>query len=198
MGSQFQLRAQPWWVNLLWLVPFLAFAAGRRKRFHLSRSQLILGALFAIAFGFVESAVVVYLRAAVGLLPGFHGTLADVQRLAGAPYQQAQSINEFPQSLVTLETFREAATLVMLAAFSCLAASRARERWAIFVWSFAFWDATYYAWLWATVRWPSSLKNFDVLFLIPQPWIAQVWLPLAISALSALAVLLCRTSPRPE
>jgi len=195
VNARFQLSAQPWWVNLLWVVPVLAFATWRRQRLHLSWSQLIGSALFAIAFGFVEAAVVVYLRAAVSLLPGFHGTLADVQHMANDTYQQSQSIRDFPQSLLTLETFREVATMVMLVTFSLLAASKLRERWAIFIWNFAFWDVAYYAWLWTTVRWPSSLKTFDVLFLIPQPWIAQVWLPLAISALCVLAVVLCKTKP---
>jgi hypothetical protein len=192
---KFQLRAQPWWVNLLWVVPWLAFAIWRRKRLSLSWFQLTMAGVFAIAFGFVEAAVVVYLRAAVGLLPGYHGTLADVQHLAGDTYQQAQSISEFPQSLLTLEVFREAATMVMLLAVSLLAAARSRERWAIFVWTFALWDAAYYGGLWFTIRWPSSLKESDVLFLIPQPWISQVWFPLAVSGLCLLAVLLCRRKP---
>ncbi len=195
MGQNFQLQAQPWWVNLLWVVPCLAYAIWRRKRLSLSWFQLIVVAVFAVAFGFVEAAVVVYLRAALGLLPAYHGTLADVRRMAGDTYQQAQLINQFPQSLRTVEVFREAATLVMLAAVSLLSASRARERWAIFLWSFALWDAAYYGGLWATVRWPSSFKELDVLFLIPQPWLAQVWFPLVISGLSVIAVLRCRTKP---
>lgn len=190
MSQKLQLLAQPWWVNLLWFVPCLAFASWRRERLNVSWFQLGVAALFAIAFGLNEAAVVVYLRAAAGLLPGYHGTLADVQHMAINTYQQAQSIREFPRSLLTIELFREAATMVMLLAVSLLPARHARERAAIFVWSFALWDAAYYAGLWVTVRWPASFKELDVLFLIPQPWIAQVWFPLAISGLSAVAVLL--------
>jgi hypothetical protein len=196
VGPSFQLRADPWWVNLLWLVPFLAFAAWQRKRLQLSKTQLAITAIFALAFGYVEAGVVVYLRAAVGLLPGYHGTLADVQRMSNVAYQQSQSLNDVPQSLLTLEVFREGATIVMLLVVALLAAHRARERCAVFLWAFAVWDASYYGWLWLTVRWPSSLKEMDILFLIPKPWIAQVWLPLAVSALSALAVLLGRRDSR--
>ena len=195
--ANFQLRASPWWVSLLWLTPFLAFAIWRRKRLQLSWTQLVLAAIFALAFGYVEAGVVVYLRAAIGLLPGYHGTLADVQRMSGVAYQQSQSLNDFPQSLLTLEVFREAATMVMLVAIALLSANRTRERWAIFLWSFAIWDASYYGWLWLTIRWPASLKDLDVLFLIPKPWIAQVWLPLGVSCLSALAVLLSREASNP-
>jgi hypothetical protein len=193
VGEKFQLRAQPWWVNLLWVVPFLAFAIWRRRRLELSGQQLLYAALFAVGFGFVEAAVVVYLRAAIGLLPAYHGTLADVQRLSPMAYQQVQSLNQFPQSLLTLEVMREAATLIVLLAVSLLSATRSRDRWGIFLWTFALWDATYYASLWATVRWPATLKEMDILFLIPQPWLAQVWLPLAISGLSVAVVLASRT-----
>jgi len=135
---------------------------------------------------------VVYLRAAVGLLPGYHGTLADVQR-ASQNYAQDQSIQEFPLSLLTVELFREAATILMLAAVAGLAAPRSRERWACFLWAFAGWDIAYYAGLWATVRWPRTLTDFDVLFLIPVPWLSQVWFPLAVSALMMLVIAISRS-----
>jgi len=196
VNQKFEWLAEPHWVNLLWLVPFLAYVVWRRKRLELSWHQLTGAALFAAAFGFIEAAVVVYLRAATGLLPGYHGTLADVQRMAGDLYQQAQAMSQFPQSLLTVEVFREAATIVILLSMSLLAAARSRERWAIFLWSFALWDSFYYASLWLTIRWPSSLKESDLLFLIPQPWISQIWFPLAISVLSLLAVLLSRRSSK--
>lgn len=197
MGEKFQLRAQPWWVNLLWVVPFLAYGIWRRNRLQLSWHQLVYAALFAGGFGFVEAAVVVYLRAAIGLLPAYHGTLADVQRMAPAAYQQVQSLNQFPQSLLTIEVMREAATLVILLAVSLLSAARSRERWGIFLWTFALWDTAYYGGLWATVRWPATLKEMDILFLIPQPWLAQVWFPLAVSGLSVIAVLVSCKGARP-
>jgi hypothetical protein len=195
--NKFQAWAQPWWVNLLLAVPFLIYLLWRRKGLWLTATQLALTTLFAAAFGFVEAAVVVYLRAAVGLLPGYKGTLADVARMSATFYEQAQFV-ELPQSLLTVELFREAATIVMLIALALLSAKRIRERWAIFLWAFAVWDIAYYAGLWATVRWPASLKDLDVLFLIPVPWLSQVWFPLLVSLLSLFAVALVRDrSQRP-
>jgi hypothetical protein len=49
--------------------------------------------------------------------------------------------------------------------------------------------------LWATVRWPLSLRDPDVLFLIPRPWISPVWYPLLVSGLAILAVLFARATP---
>ena len=184
--------AQPWWVNLLVLVPCLAYVMWRRGGLALTAKQLAISGVFAAAFGFVESSVVVYLRAAVGMLPGYQGTLADVARLSGQAYQQSQTITQFPQSLLTVEVFREAATIIMLGSVALLATSKARARWAIFLWTFAIWDIVYYAALWALVRWPASLKDFDVLFLIPVPWVSPVWFPLLVSGLAILAVLLAR------
>src|SRR5215471_13628464 len=110
----FKLIAEPLWVNLLVLVPPFAYFRWRRRGVAVARQQLLTSGVFAAAFGFVEAVVVVYLRAAVGLLPGYQGTLSDVIRRSGEFYQQSQAITQFPQSLLTLEVFREAATLVML------------------------------------------------------------------------------------
>jgi len=183
----FQLWAQPWWVNLLLLIPLATYFAYRRKGSTLHWRQLIIIAIFAGAFGFVEAAVVVYLRAAIGLLPGYMGTFADLRR-SSLGYTQASSLTQFPQSLLTIEMYREAATMVMLIVVALLSASKASARWAAFLWVFALWDMAYYAGLWATVRWPASFTDFDVLFLIPVPWIAQVWFPLLVSLLTAVAI----------
>ena len=185
-----QIWAQPWPVNLLILIPISTYFAFRRKGLLLSWRRLAALAVFAAAFGFVEAAVVVYLRAAVGLLPGYTGTLSQLQH-SSQGYHQEQSISEFPQSLLTIELYREAATMVMLISAALLAASGTSARWAAFLWIFALWDIAYYAGLWATVRWPASLIDLDVLFLIPVPWIAQVWFPLLVSALTVLAIALC-------
>ena len=75
------LVAEPWWVNLAILVPVAAYFFWRRSSLPVTASQLIIVALFASAFGFVEATVVVYLRAASGSLQGYQGTLSDVVRL---------------------------------------------------------------------------------------------------------------------
>ena len=183
----------PWWVNLLILVPALNFYFWRQRRLRLAWQTLIFAALFAAGFGFVEAAVVLYLRAAIGLLPGYQGTLADVVRLSAGVYEGSQDLRQFPPSLLTVEVAREAATMVMLLSVAMLAAPRRRERWAMFLWCFAMWDVTYYAGLWATIRWPVTLSSPDVLFLIPEPWLAPVWFPILVSLLCLVAIAGSRT-----
>ena len=152
--------------------------------------------LFGVAFGFVEASVVIYLRAAVGLLPGHGGTLSDVARLSADIYQQAQILSELPRSLLAVEFFRETATMIMLLSVALVAVKYLRERWAIFLWTFAIWDIFYYVGLWATVRWPSSLLTPDVLFLIPVPWFSQVWFPVLVSTLTMIAVIIARKTAK--
>jgi hypothetical protein len=190
--ESFILFAQPWWVNLAILIPFISYYLWHKHKLQISKRILIITALFGISFGFVEAAVVVYLRAAVGLLPGYSGSLTDVSILSADIYQQAQILGELPMSLLTVELFREAATMIMLISIALIAVRSVRERWAIFLWTFAIWDIFYYVGLWTTVRWPSLLTTPDVLFLIPVPWLSQVWFPILVSALTMIAVIISR------
>ncbi len=189
------LVAQPWWVNLLVLVPPLAWFSWRRGGVPVTVRQLVISGVFAASFGFLEAVVVVYLRAAVGLLPGYQGSLSDVIRMSGDFYRQSQAISQFPRSLLTLEVLREAATILMLLSVALLTSTKSRARAAVFLWTFAVWDIVYYAALWVTVRWPLSLRDPDILFLIPVPWLSPVWFPLLVSALALGAVLLVRVTP---
>src|SRR5713226_3328138 len=105
------LVAQPWWVNLIALIPPLAYFSWRRGGVALSARQLAVSGVFAASFGFLEAVVVVYLRAAVGLLPEYKGTLSDVMQMSEEFYRQSQAIGQLPPSLLSLEVLREAATI---------------------------------------------------------------------------------------
>src|SRR5437867_9877860 len=169
------LVAQPWWVNFIILIPPLAWFSWRRGGVAVTVRQLAISGVFAASFGFLEAVVVIYLRAAFGLLPGYQGTLSDVIRMSGQYYLQSQSISQFPKSLLTLEFLREAATILMLLSVALLTSANSRGRAAVFLWTFAIWDIVYYAALWATVRWPLSLRDAVFLFLIPVPCLSPVW-----------------------
>src|SRR3989344_5955685 len=190
--EKFVLFAEPWWVNFFIFIPIIAFYFWQKNKLIIKKQVLINTAFLGIAFGFVEAAVVVYLRAAVGLLPGYGGTILDISNLSSAIYQQSQILGELPKSLFLIEFFRELFTMVMLICIALLAIKGRKERWALFIWAFAFWDIFYYVGLWAAVGWPSSLLNPDVLFLIPVPWLSQVWFPILVSLLCIIAVILSR------
>ncbi len=179
------LSAKPWWVNLLVLVPAISLYFWRRAGPALEWKRLIIAGAFAAAFGFVECATVEYLQV----------QLPTLQEMATQPGKlpDEESVPALPAHLLRMELAREAATMIMLLTVPWLAATRIRERWALFLWCFALWDLFYYVWLWATIHWPTSLMDVDVLFLIPQPWYAQVWYPVAVSGITVAAVLAGRS-----
>ena len=121
---------------------------------------------FGAAFGYVEAAVVVYLRAALGLAPGAVMAHGD------------SSFGTFE----AVEIARELATLAMIAAVGTLAGRTRLERlaWAAVV--FGAWDIVYYLGLRLTIGWPPTFDTWDVLFLVPTSWVGPVWAPLVVSA----------------
>jgi hypothetical protein len=138
---------------------------------------------FAVAMGWLEAVVVVYIRTIVGIA---HGQATPNTAAIMAKFQQ------HPWLLPT-EQSREAATLVMLFTLAWMAADYWRGKIGAFLLAFGTWDIVYYASLFALVRWPPSLATMDLLFLIPpHPWWYQpVWVPVSIScAMIALGLLL--------
>ena len=148
----------------------------------LARRILVLVA-FGIAFGFIEAAVVVYLR---GLFypNGFSFPIAPFSKMPGATL------------FVLTETGREAATLVLLVSSAWLMARDLRGRLAVFLISFAVWDVFYYVWLKVILNWPASLFDWDILFLIPTLWAGPTLAPLLTSTLMCvIAAILLSPSP---
>jgi len=112
---------------------------------------------------YLESAVVVYLRA-IYYPSGFEFPLVAM-----------------PGPMVALEIGREAATVVMLLAVAMLLGRDGWERFFVFSIAFGVWDIFYYVFLWVFLRWPQSLLTWDVLFLIPVPWLGPVLAPVIVS-----------------
>ena len=124
---------------------------------------------------YLESAVVVYLRAMYGI----EVLLRD--------------INLTPDKYTFIEIGREFATLVMLAFLALLAGSSWQKKIGYFLLSFGVWDIFYYIWLYIFIQWPASLLEWDILFLIPLPWWGPVIAPILISILLILiGILLVR------
>jgi hypothetical protein len=153
--------------------------------------------LFGIAFGYVEAAVVVYLRAVCepirvsvlgGNPPDAVFPLLTLEQLAKAGPAYTH--------LLAVELGRELATLVMLAAAG-LAAGGGFVAWlAGFLIAFGVWDIFYYVFLKLLVGWPASLWAWDILFLVPVPWVGPVIAPVivSLSMIAAGVVVLCRES----
>ena len=142
--------------------------------------------IWGIAFGFVEASVVEYLRAIYYPVSdgGFHfpvKTLAELQSMGPEHVHRLQ-----------IEIVREFFTLVMLATIAIAVARNRRQAWAYFMIAFGVWDIFYYVWLKIFLDWPAGLMTWDLLFLLPVPWVSPVAAPVIISlalTISGLIVL---------
>ena len=121
--------------------------------------------LFGVAMGFLEAAVVVYLR--LLYYPGPGGFEFPLQRM--------------PDLVVLVELGREAATIMMLWAVAALTGRTGPSRFAWFSILFGIWDLVYYLALKLLLDWPTSLLTWDVLFLIPFVWTGPVLAPVLVS-----------------
>ena len=119
--------------------------------------------LFSIAMGFMETVIVVYLRK-IYYPGGFQFPLVPIDA-----------------DIAVAEFLREAATIIMLLGVGILAGKRASQKFAFFIYCFAVWDIFYYIFLKLLLNWPESLYTWDILFLIPVPWVGPVLAPCIVS-----------------
>jgi len=118
---------------------------------------------FAIAMGFLETAVVVYLRA-LYYPEGFVFPLIPMD-----------------PNIIGVELIRELSTIVMLVCIGILAGEKPLEKFSWFLFTFGVWDIIYYVGLKLFLDWPPSLLTWDVLFLLPVTWAGPVLAPLLCS-----------------
>ncbi|HUX84450.1 MAG TPA: hypothetical protein VMV20_04415 [Chitinophagaceae bacterium] len=120
-------------------------------------------ALFSTAMGYLESAVVIYLRQ-LYYPSGFSFPLTPI-----------------PPHVAVVEFFREIATLIMLAGIGWFAGKNRPQRFAYFLFCFGIWDISYYVFLKLLLGWPASVFTWDILFLVPLPWVGPVLAPCIVS-----------------
>jgi len=162
----------------------------------LSRTMIAL-VLFSVAFAYVEAAVVVYLRIHYDPIRADaypqhpDGDLFPMLRL-----EHLQQAGPQYTHMLWIELGRELATLVMLAAMGLAIARNVREWLAAFMIAFGVWDIFFYVFLKLLIDWPPSLMTWDILFLLPVPWVGPVISPLlvAVSIIAAGMVILRRES----
>jgi hypothetical protein len=128
----------------------------------ISRNYFLIG-IFAVAMAALEAIVVVYLRQLYYPI-GFDFPLTMLT-----------------SKMVTVEWLREAATIAMLITIGMVVGKTSLQRFAWFLYCFAVWDIFYYIWLKVLLNWPASLLTWDILFLIPVPWVGPVLAPVICS-----------------
>ena len=141
------------------------------------RKRFIVIVIFSIGLAFIEAVVVVYLRT-IFYPNGFVFPLVDFIS------------DERWLHFLGVEACRETATLVVLFSSSWLFGNNFRTRLAYFLTIFAAWDIFYYVWLKALLGWPSSIMEWDILFLIPLTWAAPVLAPVILSSTMLIGAML--------
>lgn len=126
--------------------------------------------VYAVAMAFLEAVVVAYIRALLDIT-------GQYETVSLGPY-------------VTMEMWREVATIVMLVAVGWLAGRSRLDRWAYGLFAFGLWDIFYYVWLKVLLGWPKTLLDWDVLFLIPLRWWGPVLAPVLIALLICVSAVL--------
>lgn len=134
--------------------------------------KIALLSIFSIAMGFMETAVVVYLRK-IYYPAGFDFPLIPIS-----------------SDIALIEFYREASTIIMLLGIGIIAGRTISQRFAFFIYCFAIWDIFYYVFLKISIDWPQSFFTWDILFLIPVPWVGPVLAPIIIS-LTMIIFTLC-------
>lgn len=119
--------------------------------------------IFAIAMGFLEAIVVVYVRE-LYYPDGFNFPLVAL-----------------PARLVLIELVREITTLLMLGSVAWISGKTFLKRLSVFLFLFGIWDIIYYVALKIFIDWPESLFTWDILFLIPITWVGPVLAPVICS-----------------
>ena len=138
-------------------------------------SKIITLAVYAVAMALVEAAVVIYLR--------------ELYYPTGFLIRTTADVAVIPSGILNVELWREAATIIMLAAVAHLAFGDLQRKVAAFFWTFSIWDLTYYLSLFVFLSWPASLFTLDIYFLIPWPWIGPVLFPVALFSIIAVVSL---------
>ena len=134
----------------------------------LSKRKLLWLALFSVAIAYLEATVVIYLRQL---------------------YYPDNLLVIFPPKIFSsfnliVELIREAATIVIMISVAFVFENKSRTRiFAAFIFQFGVWDIFYYIWLKATIGWPVSWTEWDILFLIPWTWLGPWICPVLISIL---------------
>ena len=145
------------------------------------RRKLIALFLFGIAFGYLEASVVVYLRTIYEPIRQKISPRPANELFPLITVAQLQEAGPDNTRRLLTELGREAATLVMLAAIGLGVAGNFAQWAGAFLVAFGVWDIFFYLSLKVLIDWPPSLLTWDLLFLLPVPWVGPVAAPVIVS-----------------
>ncbi len=149
------------------------------RRIAADRRTLLVVLAFAVGMAWVEAASVYYIRALVDRIVPYQANPLPIHGVLGR-----------------VELVREAATLVRLLTLGMLAARTWPRRLGYTAIAFGVWDILYYVFLRLMTGWPTSVFDWDILFLLPLPWWGPVLAPVCIAVLMIVWGSFVTQSPR--
>jgi hypothetical protein len=150
--------------------------------------QLTIVSIIAAAMAYIESVALIYLR---NLLP-IAGSAAVNSPSAGniriaTPFvtlmKSSALLTVLPNSkLAHLELWREVAVLAVVIAVAWISGKNMKLRLAYILYILGVWEIAHYVFLRLFSGWPTTPSTKDLMFLIPGPSVAPVYVPILVAA----------------
>jgi hypothetical protein len=150
--------------------------------------QVAIVSVFAVALSYLESAALIYLRNIFPITSRAGVSAPSPANIwKSLPYaallKPSALLTVLPNSkLAHMEMWRGAAAIVVIVCMAWLVGSNLKNRTAFFLYIFGVWNIAHYVFLRLLSGWPTSPSSKDVLFMIPGPSVAAVWVPVLVSA----------------
>ncbi len=149
-----------------------------KKKNKLIKNTITWLSVFAIVFAFLETTIVIYLRR-LYYPQGFDFPLVNI-----------------PPEILNIEWLREISAIIIIISIAIIAGKDFYQKFAYFLYIFGIWDIFYYIWLKIIASWPVSFLTWDLLFLVPVPWISPTLAPLICSLTMIILALLLFCFPK--
>lgn len=133
--------------------------------------------IFGFAMGWWEAVGIVYVREILCA-----GAIDATKEIAGLMSRPLLVTGQKGFSLLSVEAARIVSPIILLICAAFISEKKAWRRTGVFLWVCGLWVLSYYLGLKILIGWPQNLNTIDCLFLIPKPWFAPVWAPMAVMA----------------
>lgn len=162
----------------------------KKKKSRKAKAKFTSLVVIATTVAFLNAAAAVYLREIYNiktLLPSWGLNKQDIVFKFGDLMVLKQDLALkilVDTNLLATEQIRQIAMLTLVGAAVYMIGKKWSERASLMLFVVGLWGVLYYAFLYAILKWPTSLLSKDVISLVPMPVIVPVYMPLLLSALA--------------
>jgi len=161
----------------------------KKKKSRQTKIKFLMLVTVAVALSFLNAASAFFLRKLYNtstLLPSFgiakSGVMFSFGDLTVLKHEMAFKILG-DKDLLYAEQAREFAILALIFVLAYIIGKTWLERVSILLFIGGLFGALYYAFIYAFLKWPTSLVSRDIIALLPTPVIVPIYMPILLSAL---------------